>query len=147
MPRGLERIRLELDGSRAQRADRVIVDTAQREQRELAAFHLERGRRLFAKEQDTEALAELRRAVYLSPYEAEAHLLIGRIYLRGGRPSEAIDALKISIWSEETADARVALARAYLNTGDKTSARVEAERALALDPASDAAKRILAEAR
>ncbi len=50
-------------------------------------FHLERGRRLFEREQDREAIAELRRAVYLSPYEAQAHLLIGRIYLRGGRPA------------------------------------------------------------
>ncbi len=30
---------------------------------------------------------ELRRAVFLSPYEAEAHLLIGRIHLRGGPPA------------------------------------------------------------
>ena len=61
-------------------ADQAIVGTsAQREQRELAAFHLERGRRLFEREQDREAMAELRRAVYLSPYEAQAHLLIGRI--------------------------------------------------------------------
>jgi hypothetical protein len=40
---------------------------------------------LFEREEDREALVELRRAVYLSPYEAEAHLLIGRIHLRGGR--------------------------------------------------------------
>ena len=100
--------------------------SAQREQRELAAFHLEQGRRLFDREQDGEALAELRRAVYLSPYEAQAHLLIGRIHLRGGRPADAIDALKISIWSEDQAPARVCLAEAYLKTGDKNSARAEA---------------------
>ena len=51
-----------------------------------------------------------------SPYEAQAHLLIGRIHLRAGRPHEAIDALKISIWSADTAAARVALAEAYLKT-------------------------------
>ena len=38
-------------------------------------------------EQDREATDELRRAVFLSPYEAEAHLLLGRIHLRGGRPA------------------------------------------------------------
>ena len=69
------------------------------------------GRRLFEREQDREAMAELRRAVYLSPYEAQAHLLIGRIHLRAGRAGGAIDALKISIWSEDTAAARIALAR------------------------------------
>ena len=47
-------------------------------------------------------MTELRRVVYLSPYEAQAHLLIGRIHLRAGRPQEAVNALKISIWSEDT---------------------------------------------
>ena len=56
---------------------------------------LERGRRLFEREQDREAMTELRRAVYLSPYEAPAHLLIGRIHLRAGRPDDALEALKI----------------------------------------------------
>ena len=79
-------MRLDPEGSWALRADQTIVNSAQREQRELAAFHLEQGRRLFEREQDREALAELRKAVYLSPYEAQAHLLIGRIHLRGGRP-------------------------------------------------------------
>ena len=76
-------------------------------------FHLERGQRLYEREADADALAELRRAVYLSPYEAQAHLLIGRIHLRAGRPQEAVNALKISIWSEDTAAARIALADAY----------------------------------
>ncbi len=80
-----------------ERADQIIVSSAQREQRELATFHLEQGRKLFDREQDREALAELRKAVYLSPYEAQAHLLIGRIHLRGGRPADAVDAFKISI--------------------------------------------------
>ena len=65
-------------------------------------FHLANGRRLFQAERDAEALAELRRAVFLSPYESEAHLLIGRILLRGGRAREAIDTLKISVWSRDT---------------------------------------------
>lgn len=145
VPRGLERVREELEGPRALGAEQTIVNTAQREQRDLAAFHLDRGRRLFEREQDREALAELRRAVYLSPYEAQAHLLIGRIHLRGGRPQEAVDALKISIWSEETAAARAALGEAYMKTGDLTAARTELERALKLDPSSAEAKKLLSE--
>ncbi len=143
VPRGLERVRQELDVPRSLLAEQVIVNTAQREQRELAAFHLDRGRRLFEREQDREAMAELRRAVYLLPYEAPAHLLIGRIHLRAGRPKEAIDALKISIWSEDTAAARAALGEAYIKTGDLTAARDQLERALKLDPASAEAKRLL----
>ena len=146
VPPGLERLRMEPDGSRV-RTDQTIVTPVQREQRELAAFHLDQGRRLFEREQDREALAELRRAVYLSPYEARAHLLIGRIHLRGGRAADAIDAFKISIWSEDQAPAHVYLAEAYLKTGDKTAARTAAQRALVLDPASADAKRVLSEIR
>ena len=73
-----------------------------------------------------------------------AHLLIGRIHLREGRPKEAVDALKISIWSQDTAAAHVALADAYLRLRDKTAARSEVQRALALDPVSDDAKKLLA---
>jgi tetratricopeptide (TPR) repeat protein len=143
VPRGLERVRQELDVPRSLLAEQAIVNTAQREQRDLAAFHLERGRRLFEREQDREAMAELRRAVYLLPYEAPAHLLIGRIHLRAGRPKEAIDALKISIWSEDTAAARAALGEAYIRTGDLAAARDQLGRALKLDPASAEAKRLL----
>ena len=89
-------------------------------------------------------MAELRRAVFLSPYEAEAHLLIGRIHLRAGRPREAVDALKISIWSRDTAAAHVALADAYLRLKDGRGARTDVQKALALDPASAEAKALLA---
>jgi tetratricopeptide (TPR) repeat protein len=145
VPRGLERVREELDVPSALRPEQTIVNTAQREHRELAAFHLDRGRRLYEREQDREAMAELRRAVYLLPYEANAHLLIGRIHLRAGHPQEAIEALKISIWSEETAAARAALGEAYIKSGDVAAARTELERALKLDPASAEAKRLLNE--
>jgi Tfp pilus assembly protein PilF len=147
VPPGLERIRMDPEGSRALRADQTIVNSAQREQRELAAFHLEQGRRFFEREQDREAMAELRRAVFLSPYEARAHLLIGRIHLRAGRPADAIDAFKISIWSEDQASAHVYLAQAYLKTGDAANARVEAQRALTLDPSSADARKLLTDIR
>jgi tetratricopeptide (TPR) repeat protein len=143
VPAGLERLRTDFDGLRADRPEQAIVNSAQREHRDLAAFHLDRGRQLFEREQDRDAMTELRRAVYLSPYEAPAHLLIGRIHLRAGRPDEAIDALKISIWSEDTAPARVALAEAYLVGKNTDAARTELERALALDPDAPGARPLL----
>lgn len=143
-PRGMERLREDPESRINLRPEQSIVSSAQRDQRDLAAFHLEGGRRLFQREEDREALVELRRAVYLSPYEAEAHLLIGRIHLRAGRPGEAIDALKISIWSADTAPARIALAEAYAKQQNNSAARIELERALALDPESVEAKRLLA---
>jgi tetratricopeptide (TPR) repeat protein len=145
VPKGLERLRDEPDAAVGFRPEQAIVNAAQREQHELATFHLDRGSRLFQREEDREAMLELRRAVYLSPYEARAHLLIGRIHLRGGRPQEAVEALKISIWSEDSAPARVALAEAYLKLGNTSAARSELEKALALDPGSGDAKRMLSE--
>ena len=85
IPRGLERLKPSLDVSTLRRVDSAIATTGQREQKELTAFHLDRGRRFFEQGSNTEAITELRRAIYLSPYEAEAHLLLGRIYLRTGQ--------------------------------------------------------------
>jgi tetratricopeptide (TPR) repeat protein len=144
VPRGLERVQTDPEGSGTLHASAIVETSAQRDHRELAAFHLERGRRLFEREQYGEALAELRRVVYLSPYEAQAHLLVGRIHLRAGRPHDALDALKISIWTADSATARAALADAYLQTGNTKQARIEAEHALKMDPASADAKRVLA---
>jgi Flp pilus assembly protein TadD len=94
-------------------------------------------------ESDREAIAELNRAIFLSPYEAEAHLLVGRIHLRNNRAHEAIDAFKISLWSSETVPAHLALGDAYLQMKDVDAARVEAERALTLEPASPEARQLL----
>jgi predicted Zn-dependent protease len=145
VPRGLERLRDEPATPGGFRADPAVVTSAQRDQRELVTFHLDRARRLYEREADGEAMVELRRAIYLSPYEAQAHLLVGRIHLRAGRPLEAVNALKISIWSQDTAPARVVLAEAYLKLQNAAAARTELERALTLDPNSPDAKRMLAE--
>jgi tetratricopeptide (TPR) repeat protein len=99
VPRALERVKTEVDVP-AFSVESAIVAAGQRDQRELALFHLDRGRRLFEQERDAEALAELRRAVYLAPYQSEAHLLLARVHLRQGRTQDAIDALKIAVWSD-----------------------------------------------
>jgi len=144
VPRGLERLASDLEHLHGFRLDVAALGAAQREHAELAAFHLERGRRLFDEEQNREALAELRKAVYLAPYDAAPHLLIGRLYLRTGQPREAIDALRVALWSQETATGRVALAEALLASGDPAASKIEAARALQLDPANAEAKALLA---
>ena len=143
IPRGLERLKPSLDVSALRRADSAIAITGQREQKELAAFHLDRGRRLFEQGSNSEAVTELSRAIYLSPYEAAAHLLLGRIYLRTGQTAAAVDAFKIALWSQESAEGRIALAQAYLQLKDAAGAREALERALALDPNSSEAKELL----
>lgn len=135
VPRGLERLAEKLTPS-ANRVDSILTSAGQRDNQTLAAFHLDAGRRAYQREADREAIQELRRALYLSPYLAEAHLLLGRLYLRGGRATEAVEALKIALWSDETVPAHLALAEAYLEGQDTASARAEVDRALALDPQS-----------
>jgi tetratricopeptide (TPR) repeat protein len=143
VPHGLERIKGGIELPHSHRIDAALATGEQRDQRNLAQFYLDRGRRLFQQENDREAMIELNRALYLSPYEAEAHLLVGRISMRNNRLQEAIDAFKIAVWSAETVQAHVALGEAYLQTRDLSAARTEAERALALDPSSNEARQLL----
>lgn len=144
VPRGLERMRDTLTPLRGTSFDSAITSAAQRDARELTTFYLERGRRALDQQREAEAIAELRKALYLSPYEAEAHLLLGRAHLRAGRPDEAVTALRMSLWSREDARARLALAEALAADDQPAAARVEAQRALALDPSSEAARALLA---
>lgn len=143
IPRGLERVKEDLETTALTRGDLAFQTAEQKDQQELAKFHLEQGRRAFERESDRDAVAELKRAIYLSPYQAEAHLLLGSVYLRNLRVREAIDELKISLWSQETVAAHVALGEAYLQAKDPQSARAEAQRALTLDPNSADAKNLL----
>jgi tetratricopeptide (TPR) repeat protein/TolB-like protein len=113
IPRSLERVKTDIDLPAALRVESVVVAAEQRDQRETAAFHLERAKRFFDAELDVEAIAELRRTIFLAPYESTAHLLLARIYLRNGRTEEAIDALKIAVWSDPAnTDAKALLERA-----------------------------------
>ena len=143
VPASLERLKSGVELPSSPDGRESLIASGQRDQRDLAQFHLEAARRMFQEERDRDALQELNRALFLSPYEAHAHLLVGRIHLRGGRLAEAIDALKISLWSEETADAHAALAETYLAAKDVAAARAEAERALAMNPKDQAARRVL----
>lgn len=143
LPPNLERVKTELDAAGMPRVDEAIAAAEQRDQREQAVFHVESGRRLFQAQRDAEAIGELRRAIYLSPYDREAHLLLGRVYLRGGQVADAIDELKISIWSDDQIDARLALADAYLQAKNVDAARSELQNVLTRQPSNADAKRLL----
>jgi tetratricopeptide (TPR) repeat protein len=144
VPRGLERMKTDIDVPASLRVHAAIVESGQRDQREAASFHLEAGRRLFRGGRDIEAIAELRRTVFLAPYHSEAHLLLGRLYLRTGRADAAVDALTISIWSTDTVQARLVLAEAYVVQKNVAAARAEVQAVLARDPQNAEARRLLA---
>jgi tetratricopeptide (TPR) repeat protein len=141
VPANLERLEPALSGGAVVRL--TTVTPAQRDQKETAAYHLARGRTLVDARKDREAIEELRRAIYLAPYEDEPHLLLGRVYHRTGRTAEAIDEFKVALWSRETAAAHIALGAALLDAGERDAARQAAERALVLSPASVEARELL----
>jgi tetratricopeptide (TPR) repeat protein len=142
VPAHLERLRTDLDPTPADGTG-AAGGPAQRDQQEAAIFQLDQGRRLFDAQSDREAATALRRAIYLAPYEDEPHLLLGRLYERGGRVQDAIEEFKVALWCRETAAAHVALGSALLDAGDKPGARREAERALVLEHDSTQAKALL----
>jgi Flp pilus assembly protein TadD len=144
VPRGLERLRDDLDVPRLALVDTALAPTEQKDQRDLAAFHADRGRRLFEQRQDAAAIDELKRSLYLSPYQADVHLLLGRIYLNTGRRAEAAWALKISLWSAESSAAHALLGEVYLAASDLTKARAELQKAQSLDPNNADAKHLAA---
>ena len=141
VPRGLER------ASEAEttpvRADSGLVSTTQQDHQQLARFHFDRGLRLEEQQQDREAISEFRKSLYLAPYDAQTHLALGRVLVRSGRLRDAIESLKISLWSAESLDARLLLAEALLGTGETAEAQVHADRALQLAPESAVARALL----
>lgn len=136
--RGLERLQPELDLP----MERQIAPAAQ-DQEQTAAYYLDRGRRFAEELRDKEAIDELHRAIYVSPYLDQPHLLLGRIYHRTGRLTEAIEEFTLALWCQETADARAAMASVELAVGKRDAARTSALRALAIDPSNLEAKEVL----
>ena len=89
------------------------------------------GRRAYQAERDGEAIVGAAAGRLSGPVpDSAAHLLLGRVYLRGGRTDEAIDEFKIAIWSDDTVGAHLALAEAYVQAKDFAAARSRA----AVDP-------------
>jgi tetratricopeptide (TPR) repeat protein len=143
VPRDLERWK-EFRARPGARVDAVLATAGQRDQNELAAFHLDNARRAYQREAFRDAEQELRRALYLSPYLADAHLLIGRLHLRSGRTAEAIQAFKVALWSQDSVQGHIALAEAFLASQNHAAARDEVDRALKLDPGSAEARSLRA---
>jgi tetratricopeptide (TPR) repeat protein len=136
VPQGLERIPDVADLSNTTMLRTLVGGPAQRDQEATGQFHLTNARGLLADGRDRDAIGELRRAIYLSPYEEEPHRLLGGIHQRAGRLSEAVEAYTVALWCRETVAGRVALGAALLESGQREAAQREAARALVLEPGS-----------
>jgi Tfp pilus assembly protein PilF len=143
IPASLERVPSAPDVNPPLRLRTMVANPAQRDQQQTASFHLAQGRTLMAGDRDREATNELRRAIYLAPYEEEPHLLLGQLYQRAGRLPEAIDEFKVALWCRETVAGRLALGTALFESGDRAGAQREASRALVLEPGSADAQALI----
>jgi tetratricopeptide (TPR) repeat protein len=143
IPASLERVPSAPDVNPPLRLRTMVANPAQRDQQQTASFHLAQGRTLMAADRDREATNELRRAIYLAPYEDEPHLLLGQLYQRAGRLPEAIDEFKVALWCRETPAGRLALGTALFESGDRAGAQREASRALVLAPGSAEAQALM----
>ena len=144
VPRGLERVKDEVDVElpASLRVEGVIAAAGQRDQRALAAFHLEAGRRFYQAGRDGEAIADLRRTVDPGALSERGPPAAWQAVPAGGRIPDAIDALKISLWGEDTTAGHLALAEAYLAVRDEAAARAELREVLARDPQNADAKQL-----
>ena len=125
----------------------ALVAGVQRDQRELAAFHLDTARRAFEAGRDPEAMRDVQRALYLTPYDVEALHLLGRAQARSGLLQEAAGTFKIAIWSAESAALQVELGEVLLRLHDSAGALKAAERALVLEPTLASARDLATRAR
>jgi tetratricopeptide (TPR) repeat protein len=94
-------------------------------------------RTLFDEGRDREALDQLGRVLQLTPDNAEAHLLRGRIFERSAEYERAIEALKAAtFWNPRSLVAYVTLGRIYVFRNDCANADAAMRKALQLDPAA-----------
>ncbi len=142
VPRGLER-RSDAE-TMPVRVDPALVSATQQEYQQLARFHYDRGVRLAEQQQDREAISEFRKSLYLSPYDAQTHLALGRVLMRSGRLRDAVETLTVSLWSAESLEARLLLAEALIDVGETAAARPHVERALQVAPGSAQAQALKA---
>ena len=134
MPAGLERSRPIRPAPPHRGRDTASAPAQRDQQRDRGIPSRHAAASLIGEQQDREAAGELRRAIYLAPYEDEPHLLLGRLISARGRLAEAIDEFKVAIWCRETAAARRRARHRVARGRRQGAARREAERALALAP-------------
>ena len=109
---------------------------------EVAASLLLRAQRLFETGDAEGALTEATRAGYLDPYNPRIHALLGRLHRASARTEQALNEFRMALWSKDDAGIRVELALLLREAGRLAESRIEAQKALALDPTREDARRL-----
>ena len=110
---------------------------------ELAASLLARAQRLHDSGDTDGAMKEVTRSAYLDPYNRRTHLLVARLHRLRGDHERSLNEFRMFLWSNDDAGVRVEVAQLLREMGRGPEARLEAEKALKLDPANEQARRLL----
>jgi cellulose synthase operon protein C len=106
---------------------------------------------LLEEKKPAEALQQVQRALALQPNRPEALDTLAQIYVKQQQPAKAIEALKLAInRSTDIAPLRLALAKVYIEAGDRQNAASELDALVALgrgSPTYAEARKLLAEQR
>lgn len=95
---------------------------------------LMRARDFYAKGNDDEAMALVRRVLVSEPMNAESYVILGKIHLRRGDRDPALSAFKTAIfWDNAQIDAHIALGKIYLERGECQQVKTYAASALEID--------------
>ena len=88
-------------------------------------------------------MKEVTRSAYLDPGNRRTHLLMARLYRLRGDRELSLNEFRIFLWSNDDPVVRVEVALLLREMGRGPEARLEAEKALKLDPANEQARRLL----
>ena len=136
---GLERVSDRLPTT----APVLAADTAQGTLEDKVREHLERARAHRAAGRREEAVAELQRAVYLSPYSVEARLELARLHREAGEMEKAEGEARLAVWTADSSQAHLLLAEILASQSELEEARTHAQRAAELDPGNAEASQLL----
>jgi len=133
-------LRLDLQDPHAQLS---VNTTASTPAKDSPAQYIRHGRQEMNAGRLDAAEQEFRAALAADPKSASGHRELAEIYRRRGKLDEAIQELKLSLASRDSAAVRVVLARIYLEQKQPDLARAEVEKAVKLAPNYQEAKDLL----
>jgi len=132
-------LRLELQGSSLQTASSTDAASP----KDNAVSHVRRGRQELTAGRVDSAEREFQAAIVADPKNATAHRELADIYRRRGKLDDAVKELQLSLAASDSAAARTALARVYLDQKKPDLALAEVQKAVKLAPNFTEAKELL----
>ncbi len=84
-----------------------------------------------------------KKAIHISPFDWESHLILSKIYIEKGDFKNAQMELKFSIWLEERAENNFEMGKLLMEMGDREKGLEQLKKALSLDPSIEEAKKII----